>query len=191
MLLIDIDTQVDFMVPAGALYVPGAERLLPLLRRIFQAAGERGIMVLSSVDAHAENDPEFASWPPHCVAGTLGQQKISETLLQDRAVIPNPGGAAFDGGRRQLIFEKQALDVFTNPNFGILLERHQERECAVVGVATEYCVRFAVEGLLRAGRKVRILTDAVSGINGADSDRVLAAAAAGGAELTTAAAMGF
>ncbi|MGB9609541.1 MAG: cysteine hydrolase family protein, partial [Bryobacteraceae bacterium] len=76
----DIDTQIDFVFPAGALYVPGAELVLPQVARLNRHAKERGIPLISTADAHAENDPEFAEWPPHCVAGTLGQRKPDCTM---------------------------------------------------------------------------------------------------------------
>lgn len=185
MILIDEDTQIDFMVPAGALYVPGAERLVPALARVFEGIQERGIPVISSVDAHAENDPEFKDWPAHCVAGTWGQQKIPATLLRERAVAPNRPGVELPKGAPQVIVEKQTLDVFSNPNFQRLLDLYPNEECAVVGVATDYCVRCAIEGLLKAGRKVAIVTDAIAPIDPAQGEKILVAAAARGARLTT------
>ncbi|HYM11326.1 MAG TPA: isochorismatase family protein, partial [Bryobacterales bacterium] len=85
----------------------------------------------------------------------------------------------------QVIVEKQTLDVFSNPHFQRLLDQHPNEECAVVGVATDYCVRFAVEGLLNAGRKVRVVTDAIRAIDAAAGEKLLAAWAARGAQLTT------
>src|ERR1035438_3916644 len=79
----DVDTQKDFLLPVGALYVPGAEHLIPTLAKLFASARHRGIPVISTADAHSERDPEFAQWPPHCIVGTLGQAKIPETLLPD------------------------------------------------------------------------------------------------------------
>lgn len=189
MILIDEDTQIDFMVPAGALYVPGAERLIPVLERIFAAARERGIPVISSTDAHAENDPEFARWPAHCVAGALGQRKVPVTLWKERAVVPNRPGVAIPHGARQVIVEKQTLDVFSNPGFLRLLDQYAGEECAVVGVATDYCVRHVIEGLLNAGRKVAIVTDGICGIDAVASKQVLDRAVARGARLTTSAAL--
>ncbi len=188
MILIDEDTQIDFLLPAGALYVPGAERLIPTLARLFERVRERGIPVISSVDAHAENDPEFADWPPHCVAGTHGQRKVPATLSRQCVVIPNRGPAdvARYKGASQVIVEKQTLDVFSNPNFERLLDLYPDEECAVVGVATDYCVRHAVEGLLRCGRKVAIVTDGIRGISPEASQAVLDRAAARGARLATA-----
>src|SRR5260370_2986065 len=66
----DIDTQIDFMYPAGALYVPGAEGIVPAIQQLNQYARAHGIPVISTMDAHTEDDPEFKLWPHHCVAET-------------------------------------------------------------------------------------------------------------------------
>ena len=60
---IDVDTQLDFLYPAGALYVPGAERICPRSRTSTATPRAHGIPVVSTTDAHTENDPEFQSWP--------------------------------------------------------------------------------------------------------------------------------
>src|ERR1043166_1986500 len=117
MILVDIDNQIEFLLSARALYVSGAERLIPVFARIFEHAEQRGIPVISSVDAHTENDPEFNDWPPHCVAGTLGQQKIAATLLKQRATISSRSEARWPRDVQQMIVEKQTLDAFSNPNF--------------------------------------------------------------------------
>src|SRR5512137_1459018 len=85
----DVDTQRDFMLPDGALYVPGAERIIPRLRRLFDFARKHGITIVSSADAHTPKDPEFEQFPPHCVQGTAGQRKIDETLLPRPVTIEN------------------------------------------------------------------------------------------------------
>ena len=53
-------------------YVPGAETIIPNLKRLMTYAGENRIPVLSSADAHQPDDPSFVRWPPHCVVGTTG-----------------------------------------------------------------------------------------------------------------------
>jgi len=93
----DIDSQLDFLYPAGALYVPNAERIVPAIARLNRFAAAHGIPVVSTTDAHAEDDPEFAVWPPHCIAGTWGQHKAEATLLDDRIVIPNRDCALAQG----------------------------------------------------------------------------------------------
>jgi len=181
----DVDTQMDFLFPAGALYVPGAETLLPALARLRDYAAACGIVVLSSTDAHCEDDPEFSRWPPHCVAGCAGQKKPPETLLEPRLVIPTePGDYAIDGVR-QFIVEKQALDVFANPNLPRLLERLDAGRCVVYGVVTEYCVRCAALGLLEAGRQVELVTDAVRSLDPEAERRTFEEILAAGGRLTT------
>lgn len=86
-IFVDVDTQFDFMDPAGALYVPGAERIVPNLRRLFAAAIEHAVPVISTADDHAPDDPEFADFPPHCVRGTPGQLRLAHTLMPDRATL--------------------------------------------------------------------------------------------------------
>lgn len=169
----DIDTQLDFLFPAGALYVPGAESLLPVLKQLRDYADARGIPIVSSTDAHEEDDPEFAQWPPHCVRGTAGRQKPPETLLEPSLVVPLEPGDYSPGEARQIIVEKQALDVFTNPNLPALLDRLEASRCVVYGVVTEYCVRCAALGLLRTGRRVELVTDAVRSLDAAAERRTL------------------
>lgn len=181
----DVDTQMDFLLPAGALYVPGAESLLPALKRLRDYAAEHDILIVSSTDAHEEDDPEFAQWPPHCVRGTAGQQKPPETLLEPRLVVPLAPGDYPIGEARQVIVEKQALDVFTNPNLPALLDRLGAERCVVYGVVTEYCVRCAALGLLRTGRRVELVRDAVRSLDPEAERRTFDEIVAAGGVLTT------
>ena len=111
----DVDTQRDFMLPGGKLYVPGAEKLIPNLKRLVDLASDGSVFLVSTVDAHTPNDPEFRNWPPHCVQGTPGQQKIPETLTDDFLVVPNDPEFRLPEDLRthkQIIVEKQTLDDF-------------------------------------------------------------------------------
>lgn len=181
----DIDTQIDFVYPAGALYVPGAERILPAVARLNRFAAENGIPLVSTTDAHAEDDPEFRQWPPHCVAGTMGQRKPEATLLARRVVVPTVPGDYPVEGAEQIIVEKQALDCFTNPNLPRILERLDAGPCVVYGVVTEYCVRCAALGLLRLGKPVEVVTDAIQTLKEEDGRRALEEIVAAGGRLTT------
>lgn len=143
----DVDTQLDFMFPSGALYVPGAETIVERVAALNRHAMANGIPLISTMDAHAENDPEFAIYPHHCVAGTLGQRKPPATVVG------------------QTILEKQKLDCFTNPSLVPLLEELGAEHCVVYGVVTEICVRLAATGLLKMGRRVEIVTDAVRSLS--------------------------
>lgn len=171
----DIDTQLDFMYPGGALYVPGAESIVPLIAKLNRAAP----LVISTMDAHTEDDPEFQIYPHHCVAGTLGQRKPAETLLENRVLLP--GRAE---GARQLILEKQKLDCFSSPHLRPLLAELGADRYVVYGVVTEICVRCAAFGLLKTGKRVEIVTDAIRPLNAVDSENMLGGFRAAGGYLT-------
>jgi nicotinamidase/pyrazinamidase len=160
----DIDTQRDFMLPSGSLYVPGAERLIPKLRKLFDCARRQKISVLSSKDAHTPEDTEFQQFPPHCIKGTEGAQKLEETLLFHPKILENkPADYNFHElvqKYQQVIVEKQTLDVFENPVTDKVL-RALPKHAFVFGVATEYCVRLAALGLRKRGVKTAILIDAI------------------------------
>lgn len=183
----DVDTQLDFMTPGGALYVPKAERLAARVGELNRRAASRGEVVVSTVDAHAEDDPEFRAWPPHCVVHTTGQAKLQATLLDKRIVIPSEP-AAFDlNGVQQVILEKQTTDCFTNANIGELLERLGADRYVVYGVVTEICVKNAANGLLKTGKPVVVVTDAIECLNQAGASQWLAEFQAAGGTLATSA----
>jgi nicotinamidase/pyrazinamidase len=176
----DIDTQIDFLYPAGALYVPGAERLLPVISRLNQQAA----VLVSTMCAHEENDAEFKQWPPHCVVGTAGQLKPQSTMLAERVVIPN---RLVDVAiARQVVLEKQQLNLFTNPNLPRLLEILEADAYVVYGVVTEYCVKDAALGLLATGKPVTLVTDAIRSLREDDAARTIQAFTAGGGKLAAA-----
>src|SRR6266404_1185365 len=66
----EVDTQADFMLPKGKLYVPGAERLLPNIQRLTNAARENKVFLVSHGCYHVPDDPEFSAFPPHCLHAT-------------------------------------------------------------------------------------------------------------------------
>lgn len=181
----DVDTQLDFMYPAGALYVPGAEKIVPQIAALNSFAGAQSIPLVSTMDAHAENDPEFQSWPPHCVAGCLGQHKPEATLLTRRVVVPNTAGEFALDAAQQILLEKQTFDCFTNVNLARLLERLGAERYVVYGVVTEICVKLAAWGLLKTGKRVELVTDAVRSLNDAASTEMTDAFLAAGGVLTT------
>lgn len=187
-LFFDIDTQLDFMVPGGALYGPGAEDLIPAVASLNRYAGEHGIPLISSADAHPEDAQEFRDWPPHCVAGTFGQQKPSATLLSPRVTIP--WNSTFDFGSldslpKQIVIEKNDLDVFSNPAVPALLDKLNATECYVYGVFVDYCVKCALMGLVRSGRQVFLIQDAAASISKQAGDTAIRDFLAAGGSLVT------
>ena len=187
----DIDTQIDFMLPAGALYVPGAEGILPAVAGLNQFAAANGMMVVSTMDAHTENDEEFLRWPPHCVAGCNGQRKPSQTLLASRAVVTSVPGWAGPLDTQQILLEKQTFDCFSNPNLSRVLQELAADRYVVYGVVTEICVQFALFGLLRTGARVEIVGDAVRSLRAEAAEAMLVEFRAAGGMVTGMAALGL
>jgi nicotinamidase/pyrazinamidase len=185
-LFIDVDTQLDFLYPAGALYVPGAETLIPTLAHLKRYAAHHGIPLVSTVDAHTENDPEFQSWPKHCVAGATGQHKAEATLLARRVVVPNREGALAIDGAPQIVVEKQTVDAFQTHTFARIVQHLNPDRFVVYGVVTEICVLHAVRGLLRLRKPVTVVTDAIRSLSAQASQNALDEMRAAGAVLATA-----
>jgi nicotinamidase/pyrazinamidase len=185
----EVDAQADFVLPGGKLYVPGAEKLIPNLQRLVAAAIEAGVLLVASGDAHPEGDPEFKTFPPHCLRGTPGARILTEGLAKDYRTIPNDTSYRLPDDilrSPQVVLEKQTLDVFDNPHAGELVERlGAEAEYVVFGVVTEYCVRCAAKGLLERGRKVAIVRDAIEALRAEDGRRALDELQSLGARLIT------
>jgi nicotinamidase/pyrazinamidase len=187
LVFLDVDTQVDFMLPHGRLYVPHAEEIIPNLAELMLWARHHRIPIISSADAHAPDDPEFGPWPPHCVVGTPGQRRIAETLFPDAVVVENRPGA-FQAPREwvgQLIVEKRVYDFTTNVNFDAILASLGQPRFVVFGVATEYCVLSAVLALRKRNLPVAVVLDAIKPITEEGGRKAIEAMVAAGAELVT------
>jgi nicotinamidase/pyrazinamidase len=192
----DVDTQIDFISAAGALRVPGAGGIVKNLGALTRFAASNAFPVLSTADAHTEDDPEFKSWRPHCVAGTAGQLKISATLFAKPLVLTTAEGALdwvadTVGAPGQIVIEKQHIDCFTNPNLRPLLDLLQADRFVVYGVVSEICVQAAAFGLLQTVARVEIVTDAIRSL-APDAERQMLQrfVAQGGALTTTAQVIG-
>lgn len=184
-----VDVQADFMLQGGKLYVPGAEKLIPNIQRLVSAALASNTLVVSSGDAHASNDPEFARFPPHCIAGTAGARILLEALGPRICTIPNSVAQKLPPDILdcpQILLQKQTLDVFDNPHTAELVNLlSADAEYIVFGVVTEFCVRGAAKGLLERGRKVSVVVDAIETLNLDDSRRTLQELQSLGARLIT------
>lgn len=137
----------------GKLVVGGAEKIVENIGRIKGTAGIYNVLVIYANDAHAQEDPEFigygGQWPEHCVKGTKGAE-----------VIPELKPAAGD-----VVLEKQALSMFTNPEADKILRERGVDELYLTGVATEYCVRAAALDAIARGYKVKVVVDAITGVD--------------------------
>lgn len=187
----DVDTQRDFMLPDGKLYVPGAEKLIPNLDRLTEQARKDRVFLVADACVHTPADPEFQRFPPHCVRGTPGAEIIPETVADRFLILPNRREATVPDDLtlyQQVILEKQTLDVFDNPLTETVIERLKkftdaDAEFVVFGVVTEYCVRCVAKGLLERGRRVCLVEDAIQTLKAEDGKTALAELASLGAKM--------
>jgi nicotinamidase/pyrazinamidase len=185
----EVDVQRDFMLPGGNLYVPGAEKLLPNIRRLTEAARQGRVFLVSHGCFHTANDPEFQTFPPHCVKGTEGAELVPEALTGKVARVPNDATAKVPEDLsqfQQILLEKQTLNIFESKHADELLQRlGKDPEFVVFGVVTEYCVSFAAKGLLQRGRRVAVVQDAIETLKKEEGQATIAELARLGARLTT------
>ena len=184
----EVDVQRDFVLPGGRLYVPGAEKLLPNIRRLTDAARQNKVFLVSHGDFHAPDDPEFKIFPPHCVKGTPGSELVPDAITENVVRVPNESEASLPENLykyQQILLEKQTLSIFESRHADALLEKlGSQPEYVVFGVVTEYCVGLAVKGLLERGRRVAVVTDAIETLNKAEGEKAVAEFVRLGARLT-------
>ena len=185
----EVDVQRDFMLPGGHLYVPGAEKLLPNIRRLTDAARQGKVFLVSHGCFHTPDDPEFNTFPPHCVRGTAGAELVPEGLTEKVARVPNDTTAKLPedlGKYQQILLEKQTLDIFQSRHAEDLVRRlGADAQFVVFGVVTEYCVGLAARGLLARGKRVAVVQDAIETLKPEDGQKMILELQQLGARLTT------
>jgi len=188
LIFVDIDTQRDFLEPDGALFVPGSEAILGNLARLTTFARDHSIPILASACSHTVDDAEMAVFGPHCMVGTTGQSRIPQTEWSDGSseVVGVSGKFSGTDLPAHLTIEKREYDVFSHPEADAIISRynHDQPTFVVYGVATDYCVKAAVLGLLDRGCKVAVVVDAIRAIDTEGEPEVLGEFTRRGAALT-------
>jgi len=195
----DVDTQYDFMMEDGKLYVPGAEEIIPNLEKLTRYAREHVIPIFGSVDEHTEDDPEISSDPDfqetfsqHCMKDTPGQEKIDATKPEYPLWIES---REYDKGELEqlvkehdgeIIFKKQKFDVFSNPNVDAVLDITKPEQIVVYGVALDVCDAYAIEGFLEHKKyKIALVEDATKAINPERGQELIERWKRGGVQILT------
>jgi nicotinamidase/pyrazinamidase len=188
-ILWEVDVQVDFMLPFGKLYVPGAEKTLPNIRRLTDLARHGQVFLVSHGCFHTPDDPEFKVFPPHCVKGTSGAEFVPEALTDKVARVANDPDATIPADLnpyQQILLEKQTLNIFESLHADAVLKRlPRDAEFVVFGVTTDYCVGFAAKGLLARGRRVALVRDAITALNQQQGEEAISELQRAGARVIT------
>lgn len=202
--LLLIDLQNDFC-HGGALAVKDSDATIAVANQAMAASAARGEPVVASQDWHPADHRSFAVnshsevgtlgeleglpqiwWPVHCVQGSHGaafhpqlhQQAITQVVKKGLDPAIDSYSAFFDNGHRAAT----ALDGW--------LKANNIRQLAVMGLATDYCVKFTVLDALLLGYSVKVIVDGCRGVNlqPDDSELALQTMHQAGAELITLAA---
>ncbi|MGE9550013.1 bifunctional nicotinamidase/pyrazinamidase [Erwinia amylovora] len=195
--LLLIDLQNDFC-PGGTLAVSGGDEVIAIANQYAAEFYRRGQPVVASLDWHPAEHGSFASnsgqaawtlgeleglpqvwWPDHCIQQGIGaelhpgldQRCLSEKVYKGQDPKVDSYSTFFDNGRRN----KTALDLW--------LKNHGITALTVMGLATDYCVKYSVLDALSLGYTVTVITAGCRGVNltAGDSEQALAEMAAKGA----------
>jgi nicotinamidase/pyrazinamidase len=169
--------------------VPGAEKILPNIRKLTDAARRGEVFLVSHGCFHTPDDPEFQQFPPHCVKGSPGAEFVPEALTENFVRVENKSNSRLPKDLfkyQQIILEKQTLDIFESRHANALVERlGKTAEFVVFGVVTEYCVSDAAKGLLKRQRRVAVVHDAIETLASELGTKTLAELQSLGARLVT------
>lgn len=199
--LLLVDLQNDFCA-GGALAVAEGDSTVDIANAMIAWCQPRGVSVLASQDWHPTGHGSFASaqhaepftqgtldglpqtwWPDHCIQESdgaalhplLNHKAIEQRFYKGENPTIDSYSAFFDNGHRQ----KTPLDAW--------LRAHGVDELIVMGLATDYCVKYTVLDALNLGYTVNVITDGCRGVNLTPQASMLAfqEMAASGATLFT------
>lgn len=147
--LLVIDMLNDFVLEGAPLEVPNNRRMLPALRRRIEEARRTGVPVVYICDAHAPDDPEFASWSPHAVKGSDGAQVVAE-------LSPAAGEA---------VVSKNTYFSFYGTRLDELLKGLGAEELVLTGCVTNICILYGAAEAVVRGYKVVVPVDCVADLD--------------------------
>lgn len=179
--LLVVDVQNDFC-QGGALEVKSAEEIIPVVNGLIDGFKKREEVVVATMDWHPDNHGSFASnsggkigemgdlhgvpqiwWPDHCIQGTHGAELHPGLRpVQDKIYKgTNPRVDSYSGFYSASREETDLDSFFKARNVDTIY---------VVGLATDYCVKFTVMDALQLGYRVYLIVDGCRGVNLSPSD---------------------
>jgi nicotinamidase/pyrazinamidase len=174
--LLIIDFQNDFC-PGGALAVDEGDQIAEPIKRLWKEFDH----VFATRDWHPADHSSFETeggpWPVHCVQGTPGAElHPSMEEVEIDAIV--------DVGRER---EDQGYSGFEKSDLAEMLRERGVDEVAVVGLATDYCVRASAIDACREGFRTTVVTDAIRAVDveAGDGERAIEEMTAAGARLAT------
>jgi nicotinamidase/pyrazinamidase len=200
--LILVDIQNDFM-PTGSLPVAQGDEVVPVANRM-QRYFE---LVVATQDWHPPDHGSFASnhegrkpgemtdlgglpqvlWPDHCVQGSQGAEFHRDLDRTRVARVFHKGVDAdidsysgfFDNGHRR------------STGLGEYLRERAVTDVYILGLATDYCVKYSALDALKLGFTTHVIEDGCRGVelNPGDVQAAIDEMRAAGVEITNSAAI--
>ncbi len=143
--LLVIDMINDFATPGGALYSDPVGAIVPAVAREIAHAKAAGDAVIFVCDAHAEDDPEFALFPPHALPG------------RGREIV-----AALDTAGAAAVIRKRRYSAFFGTDLDERLRALGVARLRLVGNCTNICVFFTAADAANREYAVEVVRDAVA-----------------------------
>lgn len=161
--LLVVDLQNDFC-PGGSLGIPGGDKIIPAINKYVKFFSKKKLPVFASRDWHPIKTAHFkdfgGGWPVHCIHNSRGAQFHPKLKLPKDAILLYKGMDPLKDSYSVFQAEDSSGRSFSN-----LLKVMGVEEVCIAGLATDYCVRFTAKDALRQGLKVRVLLDAVQGVD--------------------------
>ena len=201
--LILVDIQNDFL-PGGPLGVPEGDQVVPVANR----AMDHFDLVVATQDWHPPGHESFASSHPGRKPGeVIDLHGLQQILWPDHCVQATPGAefaAGLDVGRIDEVFRKgtdRQIDSYSGffdnghrkaTGLGDFLKARGVEAVHVLGLATDYCVKFTVLDARQLGLATTLIEDGCRGVELADGDvaRALEEMRQAGVAITTSAELG-
>jgi len=146
MKLIIVIDMIDAFCTRGNLASERLSRLVTPIREYLERESAAGARALFLVDTHEPDDPEFAVFPAHAVAGSGEDEVVAELA---------------DIAERSIVIRKARFSGFHETRLDDELARLAPDEVEVVGVCTDICVLHTVAGLRDRGYSVTVRADLV------------------------------
>jgi nicotinamidase/pyrazinamidase len=193
--LLLIDLQYDFC-PGGALAVARGDETIPVANRLMPKFST----IIATQDWHPKEHGSFATnngkqpydlgelaglpqvmWPAHCVQNTRGAELhheldrnlITEVFRKGTDPAIDSYSGFFDNGHRR------------STGLGDWLKQRDVSELCILGLATDYCVKFTALDALKLGFEVTVVADGCRGVNisADDSEKAIAQMRGAGAKI--------
>ncbi|MET0269957.1 MAG: isochorismatase family protein [Sphingomonas sp.] len=172
--VIVVDAQRDFMMPDGALYVAGAEVLVgPIDQWLAALDPAETAGVLLTFDTHEPAafaaSEEAREFPLHCVRGSPGWQSVLDVTAISPAIplyrLEKDVFAMWAAPDVTIgDMRDPAIPAVPREAFFAGLRARGVEDVTVIGVAADYCVRWAIDGLIARGFRVTVPTALTRGI---------------------------